>query len=148
MSHMSEEEFALRFPNHASKVIAKARSVAGDGLASEQRRMERDKLESTFLFAWRRLAGAPEPVRQHKFAPERKYAFDFCWPDVRLAVEIHGGQFVNGGHNRGKGQTRDMEKKRLAIELGWRVLEYGTEDMANPLKVAEEVLRILKKGST
>jgi very-short-patch-repair endonuclease len=63
----------------------------------------------------------PEPVRQAQIVPGRKFRFDFAWPDHKLAVEINGGEFTQGAHNRSWGQRRDNEKSRLAQQLGWRV---------------------------
>lgn len=123
--------------------VARARGGVSDELAKESAKQKREALEMAFLFAWRGIGG-PEPLRQHQFDEVRKYRFDFCWQPQRLAVEINGGQFVNGGHNRGKGMQSDLEKKRLAISQGWRVMEFGTEDMACPVQVAEQVLKILK----
>jgi very-short-patch-repair endonuclease len=61
--------------------------------------------------AWQlRAARLPDPVREHQFAPPRRFRWDFAWPDHRVAVEVDGGLFVNGRHSRGAGVERDMEK--------------------------------------
>jgi hypothetical protein len=68
---------------------------------------------------------------QYRFHPERRWALDFAFPDVLVAVEIDGGIFAaeNGGtagkHARGAGRCKDMEKRNAAAELGWLVLNYG-----------------------
>ncbi len=86
-----------------------------------------------------------KPVRQYQFDEKRKFRFDFAWPQHKLAVEIQGGQWINGYHNRGSGQSNDMEKKRLAIKQGWRVMEYGTDDLKKPLVVVAEVMRLINE---
>jgi very-short-patch-repair endonuclease len=75
-----------------------------------------------------RLLGLPEPVREHRFHPTRRFRLDLAWPDRLLAVEVDGGLYLPGGgrHNRGPGMERDNEKKALATALGWRVIAVST----------------------
>ena len=65
-------------------------------------------------------------VREYRFAPRRRWRFDFAWPDGpihdRWAVEVEGGTWVNGRHGRGKGFEADCEKYARAALLGWRVI--------------------------
>ena len=77
------------------------------------------------LFAQIRSVRLPEPVREHRFHPVRKWRFDFAWPGYMLAVEIEGGVFVTGRHSRGLGMLADMEKAATAMMMGWRVLRVG-----------------------
>ena len=67
----------------------------------------------------------PEPEREFRFHPVRKWRFDFAWPAQMLAVEIEGGVFVTGRHSRGLGMLADMEKSATAMMMGWRVLRVG-----------------------
>lgn len=69
-----------------------------------------------------RACKLPVPVRELRFAPPRRFRFDFCWPDKLLAVEVDGGSWVNGRHSRGTGIDSDCEKLALAMLDGWRVL--------------------------
>ena len=64
----------------------------------------------------------PFPVAELKFHPTRRWRFDRAFVAARLAVEIDGGLFIGGRHNRGIGMERDMEKIAAAMLLGWRVL--------------------------
>ena len=67
------------------------------------------------------------PEREYKFAPGRKWAFDFAWPDSKLAVEIEGGtRFGKSRHSRGDGFERDARKYNAAALLGWRILRFTT----------------------
>jgi len=110
-------------------------------------------LEEGFLRLWASLdasRGLPAPVQQHYFHPTRKWRFDFAWPDIRLAVELHGGIWrKKGAHNTGKAIHRDCEKSRAATKLGWTVLAYTTKDMEErPVQVIEEVAEVLRmRGS-
>src|SRR5690606_39740371 len=40
----------------------------------------------------------PEPVREYRFHPERRWRFDFAWPDLRVAAEVEGGIHIGGRH--------------------------------------------------
>ena len=84
-------------------------------------------------------AGLPAPVREHRFAPPRRFRFDFAWPDRMLAVEVEGGEFVPGGgrHQRRSGFTRDAEKYNLAQRLGWTVLRYTGTQVRRRVAIAE-----------
>jgi very-short-patch-repair endonuclease len=68
----------------------------------------------------------PEPVREYRFHPKRKWRFDFAWPARLVAVEVEGGTFSGGRHSRGKGFEADCEKYAEAAILGWRVLRVTT----------------------
>ena len=50
-------------------------------------------------------------VAEFYFAlPERRWRSDLAWPDVRVALEIDGGTWVNGRHNRASSIFKEMEK--------------------------------------
>ncbi len=71
-------------------------------------------------------AGLPPPIREHRFAPPRRWRFDLAWPSLRLALEIEGGTWTGGRHVRGKGYERDCEKYNAAGLAGWTVLRATT----------------------
>lgn len=79
----------------------------------------------------------PEPVAEFRFHPDRRWRFDYAWPDRKVAVEIDGGVWIQGRHNHPTGYLRDMEKLNAAAELGWRVLRFATGkvDMAQLARV-------------
>ncbi|NYZ70022.1 hypothetical protein H0A36_28820, partial [Endozoicomonas sp. SM1973] len=74
------------------------------------------KLETTLEF-YLEAYKLPKPVTEYKFHPKRRWRFDFAWPDKKLAVEVEGGGWVNGRHNRGQGFANDMEKYHEAMDL-------------------------------
>lgn len=133
--HLSVDEFNRSLgklphkaqPTEAQKVIAKSK---------------RHKLQDAFLAAWRivRIEGWPDPEMEYRFHDVRKWRLDFAFPTVKVAVEIQGGNFVGGGHNRGAKQAKDFEKLNTATRMGWRVLQFGTKQMGRPLEVAQEVV--------
>ena len=85
-------------------------------------------LEDSFAVSWALLVPGHAPQREYRFAPGRRYAFDFAWPESRVALEIEGGTYTNGRHVRGSGYRHDCEKYNLAASLGWRVFR-ATSDM-------------------
>ena len=85
------------------------------------------KLEAT-LALHIKAAGLPEPEREFRFHPSRKYRFDFAWPDLMLAVETEGGTWTAGRHTRGKGFESDCRKYNQASLAGWVLLRF-TGDM-------------------
>ncbi len=70
-------------------------------------------------------AAGLRPTREYRFAPPRRFRFDFAWPSLRIAMEIDGGIWTRGRHTRGAGVERDMEKLNLAAVNGWRVLRFS-----------------------
>lgn len=74
-----------------------------------------------------RLVGLPEPTREYRFHPVRRWRFDFSWPDKLLAIEVEGGTWVKGRHTTGLGFAKDCEKYNEAALLGWTVLRYPSK---------------------
>ena len=68
-------------------------------------------------------AGLPSPVPEHRFDPDRRWRFDWAWPEQKIALEQEGGIWIQGRHSRGAGMVKDMEKYNRAAVLGWRVLK-------------------------
>lgn len=93
-----------------------------------------------------RLLGAdiPTPVRELRFAwPDRRWRFDFAWPDHGLAVEVDGGQYAPGG-GRHAGDA-DREKLNHAAARGWRVLRFSPQQLErDPIGCVALVRRALE----
>jgi len=103
-------------------------------------------LSETFIKLWGDRK--PVPQREHHFHPVRKWRFDIAWPDIKLAVELHGAIFARGRHTRGAGMMADSEKMNCAQMLGWNVLVYTSQDVkGNPDKMMGEVLAFLEAKS-
>lgn len=73
-----------------------------------------------------RAAGLPAPTPEYRFHAVRKWRLDLAWPDRRLYVEVDGGTWVGGRHNRGTGYEKDCEKLNTACVEGWRGLRVTT----------------------
>lgn len=67
-------------------------------------------------------SGVMPPTPEFKFHPDRKWRFDYAWPDHKIAVEVEGGIWIGGRHTSGSGFAKDMEKYNAATCLGWRLL--------------------------
>ena len=65
-----------------------------------------------------------EVVAEHRFHPTRLWRFDYAIPSHRIAIEIDGGVWIEGRHNRPKGYIADLDKFNNAAALGWRVLKF------------------------
>lgn len=63
-------------------------------------------------------------VAEYKFHESRKWRFDFAFPEKRVAIEIDGGIWQYGRHNRAAGLLNDYEKFNEAAALGWKVLHF------------------------
>lgn len=86
-------------------------------------------------------SGMPMPVTEFRFYPQRKWRFDYAWPDHKLALEVQGGLFVNGRHSRGAALLKEHEKLNTAAQLGWRILFVTPQQMASG-----EVVEIVRKA--
>lgn len=70
----------------------------------------------------------PEPSSEYRFC-DRKWKFDFAYPDKMVAIEIEGGVWVAGRHNSAAGFIKDCEKYNTATSLGWRVLRFPSTEI-------------------
>src|SRR5271155_532139 len=68
-----------------------------------------------------------EAEREYVFAAPRKWRFDFAIPDSLIAIEIEGGTWQTGRHQRPMGFEKDCRKYSHAALHGWRVLRFTTD---------------------
>lgn len=104
-----------------------------------------DDLQSLWQHLYRKL---PQPLREYRFSPKRRFRFDLAWPKNKLAVEIDGGVWSGGRHTRGAGFERDAEKLNLAISLGWKVLRFTPQQLdRDPNGVLGQIAQVLRDNS-
>jgi len=60
----------------------------------------------------------PLPVAEYRFDKTRRWRFDFAWPEKKIALEVEGGCWIRGRHNRGSGYLKDLEKYNAAAAQG------------------------------
>jgi hypothetical protein len=85
--------------------------------------------------------GLPRPIPEFRFARPRKWAFDFAFPEQKIAIEVEGGIWTRGRHTRGSGYAADMEKYNRANQLGWRL--YRTTPDGLTTQATLDALRVL-----
>jgi very-short-patch-repair endonuclease len=56
--------------------------------------------------------------REYRWHSTRKFRFDLMVRRKRLAVEVDGGLFINGGHTRGARREYDYERDAEALAPG------------------------------
>ena len=93
------------------------------------------------------LAGLIEPELEYEFHPVRKWRFDLCYPELKIAIEQEGGTRKGGRHNRHEGYQSDCRKYNEAALLGWTVLRFTTEMIAKgeALAVIERALAVRRR---
>jgi very-short-patch-repair endonuclease len=106
----------------------------------KNRRKLGSKFEQLFVAHWRlhKSDGLPDPEREQCLIEGRDWRCDFVWRDIRLVVEVDGGQWKSGGGRHNTDDDRDkINKLTLA---GWKVLRYsGTKVKSDPMGVIKEV---------
>lgn len=116
MAHMKLTKAQLSAMNRAS-----ASSETPTVSAEDAEWLASSDLERMFMGLWRRHGG-PDYVRDFQFdRPRSGLELDFAWPDLKVAVEINGGQGAKGnsGHGNWYGLERDAEKQNLCVLRGW-----------------------------
>ncbi len=98
------------------------------------------RLERRFAALWHK-AGGPPLEAEFRFHPQRRWRADFAHLPSRTLIEIEGGIYVNGRHNRAAGFAADLEKYLEAALDGWRVVRLGQAELALP--VVERLVSLL-----
>jgi len=84
--------------------------------------------EREYRFAAMATGGVGKGVRQRlKTEGLKDWRFDFAWPELMLAVEVEGGGWINGKHNRGEGFLADLKKYGAAQRMGWTIYRTAGE---------------------
>lgn len=83
-------------------------------------------------------------VKEFAFCDWRRWRFDYAvWieEDLKFAVEVEGGVWIGGRHNRPSGFLRDIEKYNTASSLGWllfRVVPGKEEELLGLLRLLKQ----------
>lgn len=120
-------------------------------------------LEATFDYYWR-LCDGGELVAEYRFGAElaggagkglrrrledanaRDWRFDRSAPDVQIAIELEGGTWNGGRHNRPAGYADDCEKYNRAALAGWLVFRFTSDMLAgDPAGHLEPVVRLIRE---
>jgi len=103
---------------------------------------ELSKIEDELLFDLIAI-GMPEPVREYRFAPPRKFRADFAYPEQKILIEVQGGIYVKGGHSTGVGLERDYEKLNLAQLNGFKIFLFSRKmiESGEAISILEKCLK-------
>lgn len=77
-----------------------------------------------------RAAGLPEPEREWFHVAGRNLTLDFAWPALKIGVEVQGM-----AHRIKAKFNADIEKRALALLLGWRILEVNGDAVRNEIGI-------------
>jgi len=98
-------------------------------LKRESAKARSSALEETLALQLRAAGLTRGMVREFQFHDVRRWRFDFAWPDndPLVAVEVEGGIWTSGRHNRPTGMLQDMEKYAEAATRAWYVIRVSGE---------------------
>lgn len=82
------------------------------------------------LFEWTQQRGILL-YGEYIFHDTRKFRFDWCVPDLKIAFEYEGIYSEVSRHTSIKGYNRDVEKYNEAQKLGWKVFRYTALNFRN-----------------
>ncbi len=139
--------------------------------AKKEKQKEDNKKRDMIFLKLLSDAGLPRPAAEFKFHKDRLWRFDWCYVDIKLAIEVEGaiygrpvicnhcnrqvtGNYTDkkgkrqtynitegGGHSSGKAVERDHEKFNHAAIYGWKILRF------NSTKIHEkETIDLIKKA--
>jgi very-short-patch-repair endonuclease len=82
--------------------------------------------------------------RFEQIKPPRCWRWDFFSPPFRLAIELDGGSYIQGGHSRGAQSCRDYLKRNEAEIDGYLVLRFDAAMVRQGIAL-DFVLRALER---
>ena len=86
------------------------------------------RLEARFALLWR-AANGPALEKELVFHPGRRWRADFAHIPTRTLIEIEGGIWIQGRHNRAEGFLADIEKYFEAALAGWTVFRLSERQL-------------------
>lgn len=72
---------------------------------------------------------------EFRFHPPRRWRFDYACKELKLAVEVNGGNFVGGRHINPVSLSKEYEKIGQAAADGWCVIP------CTPMSKGDAVMR-------
>jgi hypothetical protein len=118
------------------------RSAGPEAFLRRVEAVKRRERRERALLALLAERGAPVPVREYQFHVERRWRFDWAWPEQRVALEVEGGAYAGGRHVRGSGFFEDCEKYSEAAAAGWLLVRVPPQwvDRARTVEWIERAL--------
>lgn len=72
-----------------------------------------------------------DACEEFRFHPTRKWRADFAIPSAKILIEIDGGIWMQGRHNRPAGFEADQIKRNAAAALGYLCLHFLPKHVAS-----------------
>jgi hypothetical protein len=94
------------------------------------------------FFARMLQAAFPDAITEYRFYSKRRWRLDWYVPSIRVGIEIEGGIWTRGRHNRPLGFMRDMEKYNSAALMGITIYRIPAHELKSCKKVMEHIQRI------
>jgi len=99
--------------------------------------------------------GMPAPQLQYEVVDPRsgRVAFaDFAWPEVRTLGEFDGkikyGRLVTTEQTAGDVIYAEKQREDWLRDLGWEVVRWGWNDLAQPANLASRLRRGFSRGQS
>ena len=121
-----------------------------ESLALQIRALKLPEPEREYRFAAIATGGTGAGVRQRvKAAGLQDWRFDFCWPDLMIAVEVEGGAWIGGRHTRGEGFLSDLRKYEAAQRMGWTIYRTAGEliKSGNAVSTIETLIKYKREAA-
>lgn len=103
-------------------------------------RGSRELIKTAFAESIRERTGVEYEMEFYFARPERKWRSDIAFPSVRVAIEIDGGTWAYGRHNRASSVLADMEKGNgyaarnwVVFHTPWEWIDGGRRDRSRQL---------------
>lgn len=68
-------------------------------------------------------------VSEFRFHPVRRWRADYAIPAKKILIEVEGGLWVKGRHNRAAGYIKDLEKYNCATSMGYSILRFTPQQL-------------------
>jgi len=102
------------------------------------------RLEARFALLWH-AANGPAIEKEFVFHPGRRWRADFAHIPSRTLIEVEGGIWIHGRHNRAEGFMADIEKYFEAALAGWTVLRLSERQLT--LEAVERIVWFAKNAA-
>ena len=107
--------------------------------------MSKSYLEDKFQEKWENFYPDIPLLRDYKLLEHRRFKADFVHLQSKTAIEIQGGVWVGGRHNRGLGYINDCKRMLELISNGWTVI-YLVKEMFNE-EFLEKIAGVIRHGN-
>ena len=106
-------------------------------------------LERRFALLWQAVNG-PALEAEFRFHPKRRWRADFAHLESRTLIEVEGGIWISGRHNRATGFIADLEKYLEATLAGWTVIRLADTHLTLDIitRLRDFTLRGIAPGQT